>query len=588
MIRQTLTAAALLAAFTAPAAAQDVIEIGRRNGVEAPAWIRRELARNPSAFEFRHAWKPDLRRVQEARARLAARGIDARAVPTRTAARYEAAVSGVYRVPTLTVLFANTPAEPYPYTDLQARLYDGPSATLTLSGFYDEMSRGVFDLRGTVFPWVRLSQPDTYYEGTENGSVPELGELIAEAVDSLDATVDFSVYDRNADGKVDFIAIIHPEPGGECRTENIWSHRWTYSSASGTGAPLPTDDGVVIEDYVIQPAFDCDGATPVPIGVFAHEFGHALGLPDLYATDYSNGGIDLWGLMGAGNYNRPESPAHLSAYSKSVLGWIPVVTVDADTTGVALEDAATTGVAIRIDIPAAATSNVEYFLLENRQGGGSDRYVRGTGLLIWHVDSTVIANRSPTNTVQNDANHKGLDLEEADGLAEIDMADAGIVVADAGDPFPGTRGNTVFDDATNPAASAYGGLTSGIRIANIVESGGTVSFDVTFGTAGERIAYWGDVDGDGAVTRDDAQAVFEALLRATGGDLTLGDVDADGDTDARDGLIIQSYAEGVDVSGFRVGQPAEGMAVRRPAPARIRADGASRRIPVANRRTGGL
>ena len=62
------------------------------------------------------------------------------------------------------------------------------------------------------------------------------------------------------------------------------------------------------------------------IGVFAHEYGHALGLPDLYDTDYSSNGIGDWSLMAGGSHNYivrgGDSPAHLDAWCKYSLRWV--------------------------------------------------------------------------------------------------------------------------------------------------------------------------------------------------------------------------------------------------------------------------
>lgn len=557
--------AMLLLSLIAPAiGAQDVIEIGRRNGVAPPQAMLRELARNPNAYEFERAWKSSLEQVRANRARMQARGARPEALSVAEAARQGVAVQGSYKVPVLLIRFSDTGPAPYHRDTLQRRLYDGPGAPITLSQMYSEMSRGLFQLSGTVSDWVSVSKTGTYYEGTDNGSGPEFGELLKEVLDSADKTIDFSVYDRDGDGYVDFAAFVHPDQGGECGTPHIWSHRWTYGSATGTGAPYQTNDGVRISDYVVQPALNCSSggpATVIDIGVFAHEFGHALGLPDLYATadPRPNAGIGVWGLMGAGNWNRPESPAHMEAWSKAELGWIPVRTLSASTTGVSLTAAATTGEAIRIDVPNSS----EYFLLENRQRVGAEQHLVGTGLLIWHVDSATIASRSWSNTVQNQTAHKGLDLEEADGRNDLDAASGR---ADAGDPFPGSSARTAFHATTSPNSNGYGGVASGISIRNIVEASGVVTFDVGVGGPGEQVVYWGDVNGDGVVNADDAQGLYDHLIgKSVTVALAYADVDGSGTVDARDALIVHSFAVGgIDVSTFRVGKPVTASAVGRP------------------------
>lgn len=568
MTRSFLLALAGAICFVSPAPAQDILEAARRYGTTPPRPVLERLERDPDAYEFKRAWKGELERVRAARANLAARGIQVTRMAPQQAAAYGAALTGTFRVPVIPILYANTTATPYPAASLQERLYG--TTGLTLTTYYDEVSRGLFHLTGSVYDWVRVSNNDTYYEGSANGLDPQfsrLGELMAEALDKLDATVDFSVYDYDGDGYVDLVAFVHPETGGECSNDssNIWSHRWVLEA--WLGRPYVTNDGVKISDYVIQPAYNCGSADMIDIGVFAHEYGHALGLPDLYATNGANGGIGVWGLMGAGNWNRPWSPAHMSAWSKAELGWIPVVTLSKDTLGLWIGPAETTGSAYRINIPNATG---EYFLLENRQRLGADQYLLGTGLLIWHVDSLKIADGRRLNTIQNDTYRKGIDLEEADGKAGLDDPNG---YGGPGDPFPGSSGKTRFDDSTTPnsRANAGGGsASSGIIISNIAETGINVSLDVTFDKAEEFVLRWGDVNQDGQVDQVDASLIYRALIGLpASGAWQYGDVDGDGWVDTKDALVIHSYAVGVDVSGYRVGQPIQKTGAEKTFPVQV-------------------
>ena len=76
--------------------------------------------------------------------------------------------------------------------------------------------------------------------------------------------------------------------------------------------------------YVIDPETRPDGM--ITMGVFAHEYGHALGLRDLYDYTDASMGIGDWSLMASGDSNKisrnGDTPAHLDAWSKSVLGWV--------------------------------------------------------------------------------------------------------------------------------------------------------------------------------------------------------------------------------------------------------------------------
>ncbi len=261
-------------------------------------------------------------------------------------------VSGNYNIPIFTATFANTPAQPYPVADLQAELFGPSPGAYDLTEFYDEISYGDIHATGTVYDWVALPQDDTYYAGGVNGLDPsqaKVGEIIKTCLDAYDSSVDFGLYDNDGpdgipnsgddDGYVDFVAFVQPEQGAECGggNDNIWSHRWVYHAWSASGnMPYQTNDAaanggvILIDDYTIQPALSCaSGAPMVEIGVFCHEFGHGFGLPDLYDTNGGTSqGLGHWGLMAAGNWNKPDSPAHMSAWSKAELGWLTPIQVD--------------------------------------------------------------------------------------------------------------------------------------------------------------------------------------------------------------------------------------------------------------------
>ena len=565
--------ALVVAALGTPLAArqahgQDIIRQAKDRGVKVPDAYYAQKAKDPNAFEFRRAWKSSLRRAKQKRAAMRASGISTTTAAGAAAVQRATAVSGMtFKVPVLPIMFANTPARPYDYSILQNKLFGAGSATQeTVTHVYDEMSRGALTLTGTVLPWIRVSGNDTQYEGTNNGLGSNLAPLLTETLDSADKTINFADYDSDGDGFVDFVAFVQPEYGAECgptsTNKNIWSHR--YYLDAYLGGPYLTKDfnaqgkQIKISDYVIQPAVNCPtGAgspTPIDMGVFAHEFGHAFGLPDLYATNGKNEGIGEWGLMSSGNWNIPSSPSHMEAWSKMEMGWAPVVTVARDTSITLTPNESNGGTIIRIDIPGTS----EYFLLENRQKVGSDIALHGTGLLIFHVDSNTVNSGWPTNAIQNTTAHKGLDLVEADGGAGMDIEG---YRGGPGDIFPGSSGATSFTPTTAPNTNGYS-ITSGISITNIVQSGQNVSFNVSFAPPGTLTIRWGDLNGDGTISMADYKSAYNCLIGAscsTGLDLSRGDVDGDGRFTATDALIIHSYVLGtVDVSRFRVGQPVSG------------------------------
>jgi M6 family metalloprotease-like protein len=314
-------------------------------GVELPQAYFDRVAQDKTVFQFQKAWIQKAQRAKEAReVFLSMPHPQGHAMSLATLPddiRRSMMVSGTTYVPVLMGKYSNTGTDPYAVSTLQTKLFT-PSGT-SMTDLYHEMSYGNLDVDGTVYDWVPVSNNDTYYEGGCNGlcGSAKTGQFILELLQANDASVDFGLYDNDGpdglpnsgddDGYVDFIAIVHPETGGECGTTNLWSHRWVVTGWPEFSQPWATNDsrtggGVIrVLDYTLMPALGSGGGCGTgitEIGVYCHEFGHAFGLPDFYDTNGGSEGIGEWGLMGSGNWQTSTNPAHMSAYSKTELGWI--------------------------------------------------------------------------------------------------------------------------------------------------------------------------------------------------------------------------------------------------------------------------
>jgi M6 family metalloprotease-like protein len=452
--------------------------------------MRTFLRENPDLYTFKRAFIQKTERLRENRRLLQEGRLDLRG-KTEEDIRRMTVVSGATYVPVLLAKYSDTGANPYPRSDLQDQLFDGPWPTGTMTEYYDEISYGQLDVQGTVYNWVTVSADDDYYSpgsscGRRSGGALT-DEFITEAIGANDGAVDFGDYDNDGpdgvpnsgddDGYVDFIAIVHPEIGGECGGceggHNIWSHRSSLSKWT-TGEYTTNDVAAVggsikIDDYVIMPALSCDGGM-IEIGVFCHEFGHAFGLPDLYdtfadpeadltcTTDDSEG-VGHWCLMGSGNWNSPERPAHMSAWSKARLGWINPGVVAFDLNNFPLLSSSEAPAAYKLW--TAGDASDEYFLVEYRTAVGFDDQLHAPGVLIWHIDDA--------DGEQKDECHKRVDLEcedqsGSDHTIDADDLDAQSDRGDATDPF--CDGDT-FNGASVPSSDGYSGSNTSVTVTDI-------------------------------------------------------------------------------------------------------------------------
>jgi M6 family metalloprotease-like protein len=343
--------------------------------------------------------------------------------------------------------------------------YNVNNGTGSFREFYADNSFGQFDLDITVVGWYTASRNKLEYgqkdlQGNYNPSYnSNVQELVGQAVDSAKITggVDFSQYDNNGDGELDGLVIFHSGYGAEQgRNGYIWSHRWSLWGGSDRYY-----DGVHISNYCINPAkrdFG-NGLTQVRIGVVTHEFGHILGLPDLYDTDNNSEGAGNWCLMAGGPWmNSERTPCQMNAWCKSELGWL-TPTVISGKGQHSIGNSTDNNIAYRINTP----DPMEYFLLENRQLKRWDRFLAGKGLAIWHINLNRADNFSMfgSNDVNTDTSMYGVGIKQADGLRHLERR---INRGDGGDLFPGSSGNTSFTPVSNPSSLLHATNVNGERM----------------------------------------------------------------------------------------------------------------------------
>ncbi|MFQ6614321.1 MAG: M6 family metalloprotease domain-containing protein, partial [Fidelibacterota bacterium] len=419
-----------------------------------------------------------------------------------------------FNIPLLLIEYPNL-AHAFPPAEFDSLLnqigYSGAHGpTGSFRDYYRENSYGAFDPLTTVSGWYMADSNYEVYGNDAPNSWNLVRQMIAAAVDQAETDgVDWSQFDNDGDGYVDDLNIIHAGGGAEEGNGNfIWSHSWSLQDYSRTY------DGVTIDHYTINPELQ-GGSNPglVNIGVICHEFGHALGLPDLYDTDYSSSGIGLWGLMAAGSWggngNSAWYPSHLSAWSKKTLGWLQPVEVTQPIQEITFPPVEHEPFVVKI---AGGSPEWEYFLLENRQNFGSDTTLRATGLLIWHIDESQWSNTEDF--------HYLVDLEQADGLFELNY---GTSDGDPGDPFPGSFNTTQFGYETIPGSRYYDGSASGVSVVDIAAESDTMRATVrnipTLVFDHSEITFdFGD--GDGILNPGEAASLVFTLLNPSASPVT--------------------------------------------------------------------
>ncbi|HZH59603.1 MAG TPA: immune inhibitor A domain-containing protein [Metabacillus sp.] len=268
------------------------------------------------------------------------------------------------------------------FGDEEFTLFNGEKVK-TFKQYYEEQSGGSYTVDGTVSEWLTVPGNAADY-GDDNpagghDNLNPLGprDLVKRALDAAVASGldlaefdEFDLYDLDGDGNqnepdglVDHLMIIHAGTGqeaggGQLGDDAIWSHRWALNgvyAVPGSQAEVNYWGGQMgAYDYTIQPE---DGA----VGVFAHEFGHDLGLPDEYDTQYTGHGepVASWSIMSGGSWNgniAGTAPTSFSPQNKeffqNVMGgnWANIVEVD-------YEDITNNGVATNIDQSITKSNN---------------------------------------------------------------------------------------------------------------------------------------------------------------------------------------------------------------------------------------
>lgn len=379
---------------------------------------------------------------------------------------------GAPSVLTLLVSFSDMPGVTDPAVVEDRVFGDGEPGAFpyeSLTEFYRRASYDALEITGSVLGWYTTSYPREEvvetYAGRQN--------LIKEVINYYDDEGhDFSQYDNDGDGVIDYLAVVWTGAHGE------WAEFWWGYQTSFWNDNF-TVDGVRIGTYSWQwENYAWPGEfTP---NVLIHETGHALGLPDYY--DYDD---NIGPRGGVGGLDQMDSNwGDHNAFSKWVLGWLEpeVYNQDLNDVGLSPSDEFPSAAVFMHGDPVSDPSD-EYFIVQVRRRAGNDADYPAQGLLIWHVDARTdeAGNWLYDNSYTD---HKLLRLMEADGLEEIEQGGS----ADAGDYF---MIGDLFDESTSPNSNRYDGVPTNISIDNIAQ--GFATDDMVFeADLGSGCALWCD------------------------------------------------------------------------------------------------
>lgn len=255
----------------------------------------------------------------------------------------------------------------------------------SISDYFKAQSGGQFLLDFDVAGPVTLPNGYSYYgQNDDDGYDKRPTKMVREACQAVDGSVDFSKYDWDGDGEVEEVFVVYAG-NGEHDTTNQPNLIWPHMDNLANYDEELTLDGVTINTYACASELNSD-KTLSGIGTFCHEFSHCMGFPDMYdtASDGNNFGMGSWDLMDYGSYNGAGYvPAGYSGYEKMVCGWTTPIELDKPMTVNGMERLADMG---QTYIIYNKGNRNEYYILENRQQSGFDKYLPGSGLLIERVD----------------------------------------------------------------------------------------------------------------------------------------------------------------------------------------------------------
>lgn len=291
--------------------------------------------------------------------------------------------------------------------------------------YFKDQSNGQYQPIFDVYGPVKLSKSQSYYGQNSGDNDKYATDAVIEAcilANNQYSDLNFANYDWNNDGFVDFVYVIYAgrgEADGGAKT-TIWPHNYSiqtvieyaqygYTYTVYTKAQTKLD-GKYLDNYAMSQELNGWDGSRAGNGVFCHEFGHVIGLPDFYDTGYGTNYDNLltpnqWDIMDGGGYNGDgHCPPNYSAWEKYFMGWITPKNQGTTPAKLTLYPSGTEQhnvyqINTAGTLQAATKEGLNYYI-ECRQKTGWDTYLPAAGMLIWKVNFNASAwsGNSPNNT----------------------------------------------------------------------------------------------------------------------------------------------------------------------------------------------
>ena len=411
----------------------------------------------------------------------------------------------------------------------------------SVAEYFNHCSGGQFRPQFDIYGTFKLNKTAAYYSSREIN-------FIKDACEAAKDYVDFTQYDQDDDGFVDLIYIMFAGYSASWGNDNTIWPKSMYDETTG----YCTIDGkkvhrvgmsneISFTPYYTNNYFNGEKQI-VGIGVFCHEFCHAMGITDFYPnidtwtdkTWYDNQGMEDWSLMDGGeNKHNGCLPTPLNAFERYLFGWIDDIQVLDEPAKVTLTPLQDGGQAYKI-----LGNNVnEYWIIEAIPS--DDKWYMffksytGTGMVVYHINSKISRFSAPT-MVNGTHGKPGITIVPADGRL-IGYYNSNETISDyeasmRGDPFPGTQKVTTLTD--------YWVRDSTIDkpIYDIVQND---DYSVSF-----RYRYLrGDANGDGEIGMPDVMFIVNYILgNPDPSFVALGaDANEDGEIGMPDVMYIVQY-----------------------------------------------